>query len=200
MKLNPIRARENAAPTTKASPVKSKVIPSQTGQDVNTHRLPGNEALGSDGATRSCAGGSDFSEISSTTLTGIKALLKFMPAPPVLPAGCEVAGLNGDMSKKGSEYTVRLRVPDGWKIPPHFHPAEEHVTVIQGAFWMGMGDKFDEAALKEMPVGGFHAIPKRVHHYGMAKGQTIIQLHGVGPWGITYVNSSDDPSKKAAEK
>ncbi len=63
-----------------------------------------------------------------------------------------------------------------------------------------MGDKFDEAALKEMPVGGFHAIPKRVHHYGMAKGQTIIQLHGVGPWGITYVNPSDDPSKKAAEK
>src|SRR5437870_11302370 len=49
-------------------------------------------------------------------------MLKFMPAPPVLPAGCEVAGLNGDMSKKGSEYTVRLRVPDGWKIPPHFHP------------------------------------------------------------------------------
>ncbi len=120
-------------------------------------------------------------------------MLKFAPAPPVLPAGCEVAGLNGDMSKKGSEFTVRLRVPDGWKIPPHFHPAEEHVTVIQGAFW-------NEAALKEMPVGGFHAIPKRVHHYGMAKGQTIIQLHGVGPWGITYVNPSDDPSKKAAEK
>src|SRR3989442_7506955 len=65
---------------------------------------------------------------------------------------------------------------------------------------MGMGDKFDEAALKELPVGGFHAIPKRVHHYGMAKGQTIIQLHGVGPWGITYVNPSDDPSEKAAEK
>src|SRR5260370_22023846 len=61
-------------------------------------------------------------------------------------------------------------------------------------------DKFDEAALKEMPVGGFHAIPKRVHHYGMAKGQTIIQLHGVGPWGITYLNPADDPSKKAAEK
>ena len=48
------------------------------------------------------------------------------------------------MSKKGSEFTVRLRVPDGWKVPPHFHPAEEHVTVLQGAFWMGMGDNFDE--------------------------------------------------------
>ena len=125
-------------------------------------------------------------------------MLKWAPAPPVLPAGTEVAGLDGDMSKKGSEYTVRLRVPDGWKIPPHFHPASEHVTVIQGAFWMGMGDKFDEVALKEMPTGGFHMIPKGVHHYGMAKGQTIIQLHGVGPWGITYVDPKDDPSKKAA--
>ena len=127
-------------------------------------------------------------------------MLKFAPAPPSLPAGADAAGLSGDMSRKGSEFTVRLRVPDGWKIPPHFHPAEEHVTVLQGAFWMGMGDKFDEAALKEMPVGAFHAIPKGVHHYGMAKGQTIIQLHGVGPWGITYVNPSDDPSKKAAAK
>jgi len=85
-------------------------------------------------------------------------------------------------------------------IPPHFHPAEEDVTVLQGAFWMGMGDKFDEGALKEMPAGAFHAIPKGVHHYGMAKGRTVIQLHGFGPWGITYVNPSDDPRKKAAEK
>jgi hypothetical protein len=72
--------------------------------------------------------------------------------------------------------------------------------VIQGAFWMGMGDKFDEASLKEMAVGAFHKIPKGVHHYGMAKGQTTIQLHGVGAWGITYVNPADDPRKKAAAK
>ncbi len=127
-------------------------------------------------------------------------MLKWAPAPPVLPRGAEVAGLDGDMKKQGSEFTVRLRLPDGWKIPAHFHPKDEHVTVIQGAFWMGMGDKFDEAALKEMPVGAYHMIPKRVRHYGMAKGQTIIQLHGVGPWGITYVNPADDPSKKAAQK
>src|SRR2546430_16473070 len=75
-------------------------------------------------------------------------MLKFTPAPPVLPAGCEVAGLNGDMSKRGAEYTVRLRVPDGWRIPPHFPPAEEHVTVIQAAFWIALGAKRDERALK----------------------------------------------------
>src|SRR6266436_4726427 len=68
-------------------------------------------------------------------------MLKFTPAPPVLPAGCEVAGLSGDMSNKGSEYADRLRVTDGCKMPPHFHPAEEHVTVIQVAFGMGIGDK-----------------------------------------------------------
>lgn len=127
-------------------------------------------------------------------------MVKFAPGPPVLPAGFELAGLDGNMMKKGSEYTVRLRFPDGYKIPAHFHPGNEHVTVIQGAFWMGMGDKFDEASLKEMPAGAFHAIPKGVHHFGMAKGQTVIQLHGVGAWGITYVNAADDPRKKSAAK
>lgn len=127
-------------------------------------------------------------------------MIKFAPGPPVLPAGFELAGLDGNMMKKGSEYTVRLRFPDGYKIPAHFHPGDEHVTVISGTFWMGMGDKFDEASLKEMPAGSFHKIPKGARHYAMSKGQTVIQLHGVGPWGITYVNPADDPRKKSAEK
>ena len=127
-------------------------------------------------------------------------MIKFAPGPPVLPAGFELAGLDGDMMKKGSQYTVRLRFPDGYKIPAHFHPGDEHVTVLEGSFWMGMGDLFDEASLKEMPTGSFHTIPKGVRHYAMAKGQTVIQLHGVGAWGITYVNPVDDPRKKAAEK
>ncbi len=127
-------------------------------------------------------------------------MIKFAPGPPVLPAGFELAGLAGDMMKKGSEYTVRLRFPDGYKIPAHYHPGDEHVTVIEGTFRMGMGDKFDEASLKDMPAGSFHDIPKGVRHYAMAKGQTVIQLHGVGAWGITYVNPADDPRKKAAQQ
>jgi mannose-6-phosphate isomerase-like protein (cupin superfamily) len=126
--------------------------------------------------------------------------IKWAPAPPSLPAGAEVALLDGDMKREGSLATWRARVPDGWKVPPHFHPADEHVTVLQGALWMGMGDKFDESALHEVPTGGFHAVPKGVHHYAMAKGQTIYQVHAIAPWGITYVNPADDPSKKAAEK
>jgi len=126
--------------------------------------------------------------------------IKFAPGPPVLPPGFELASLGGDMMKKGSQYTVRLRFPDGYKIPAHFHPGDEHVTVIQGTFLMGLGDKFDEASLEEMPAGSFHEIPKGVHHYAMSKGETVIQLHGVGAWGITYVNPADDPRKRAAAK
>jgi hypothetical protein len=69
---------------------------------------------------------------------------------------------------------------------------------LSDSLGVGMGDTLDESAAMEMKPGGFHAIPKGVHHYAFTKAQTIIQLHGVGPWGITYVNSADDPRKKAA--
>jgi quercetin dioxygenase-like cupin family protein len=123
--------------------------------------------------------------------------LKWSPVGS-LPYGAEVAALDGDMTKK-SEFTVRLRLPPNYKVPPHFHPADEHVTVIDGSFYMGMGDGFDEAAAKEMKTGGFHSISKGTHHYAFTKGAAIIQLHGNGPWGITYVNASDDPRKTATK-
>lgn len=115
-----------------------------------------------------------------------------------MPKGAEVALLDGDMKKKGSEYTLRIRMPDGYRIPPHFHPGDEHVTVLEGTFRMGVGDKLDENALSDMPVGSFHMVPKGVHHYGLAKGRTVVQVHGVAPFGITYVNPADDPAKTAS--
>jgi len=123
--------------------------------------------------------------------------MTWAPAPNSLPSGAEVVGLDGDMSKKG-EFTVRVRMPANYKIAPHFHPADEHVTVLSGSLYMGMGDTLDESAAMEVKTGGFHAIPKGVHHYAFTKSATTIQLHGVGPWGITYVNPADDPRKKAA--
>ena len=126
--------------------------------------------------------------------------LKWGPAPNSLPSGAEVAMIDGDMTKKGSLFTIRIRMPDGYKVPPHFHPADEHVTVLSGALYMGLGDKLDESTAMEMRTGAFHAIPKGVHHWAYSKGQTIVQVHGVAPWGITYVNSADDPRKKAASK
>jgi quercetin dioxygenase-like cupin family protein len=126
--------------------------------------------------------------------------LKWAPGPPSLPSGAEAAMLDGDLSKKGSEFTIRLRMPEGYKVPPHFHPKDEHVTVLSGSLYMGIGDKLDESAAQEIKAGGFHAIPQGVHHYAFTKGPVTIQVHGIGAWGITYVNPADDPRKKGAAK
>ena len=84
-------------------------------------------------------------------------------------------------------------MPDGYKIPPHFHPADEHVIVLQGTFNMGMGDKLDQSASKPLGAGSFAIMPKGQHHYAWTKGETIVQVYAVGPWGLTYVNPADDP-------
>ncbi len=120
--------------------------------------------------------------------------IAWAPAPPILPRGAELAVVEGDPSKAGA-FTMRLRMPDGYRIPAHFHPVVEHVTVIQGTFRVGMGDKFDPASLGELPIGTFAALAPGVRHFAQAKGETVIQLHGVGPWTLTYVNPADDPRK-----
>ena len=115
--------------------------------------------------------------------------------PPILPRGAELAVVEGDPSKAGP-FTMRLRMKDGYRIPPHFHPVTEHVTVISGTFRVGMGDNFDAAALGDLPTGTFAALAPGVRHFAQAKGETVIQLHGVGPWSLTYVNAADDPRKQ----
>lgn len=118
--------------------------------------------------------------------------IAWAPAPPILPRGAELAVVEGDPSKAAA-FTMRLRMPDGYRIPPHFHPFVEHVTVIQGTFRVGMGERFDQSTLGELPIGTFAALAPGVRHFAQAKGETVIQLHGVGPWSLTYVNSADDP-------
>lgn len=103
--------------------------------------------------------------------------------------------MEGDPSKAGA-FTMRLRMPDGYRIPPHFHPVVEHVTVLQGTFRVGMGDTFDPATLGDLPTGTFAALAPGVRHFAEAKGETVLQLHGVGPWSLTYVNPADDPRKQ----
>jgi mannose-6-phosphate isomerase-like protein (cupin superfamily) len=120
------------------------------------------------------------------------------PGPAALPAGTQAAVLEGDPAKAGP-FTLRLKMPEGYKIAPHYHPADEHVTVLQGTFVMGMGEKFDQAAGRELAVGSFAMMPKGNRHFAWTKGETIVQLHGIGPWGVTYVNPSDDPRKKPSE-
>jgi len=118
--------------------------------------------------------------------------LKWGDAPPGLPPGAKLAVLAGDPNKKGL-FTVRLQTPAGYKVPPHTHPTSEHITVISGTFNIGTGDKFDEAAGKEMGAGGYMVMPPGMKHYAWTPAETIIQVQGMGPFVIKYVNPADDP-------
>src|SRR5262249_25946806 len=122
--------------------------------------------------------------------------VKWGPAPPSLPAGAQLAVLQGDPSKAGRPYTIRAKLPDGYKVPPHWHPVDENVTVLSGPFMLGGGENFDADAAKELPAGAFSSMPKGMRHFAWAKGETIIQVHGTGPFEIHYVNPDDDPRKK----
>jgi quercetin dioxygenase-like cupin family protein len=123
--------------------------------------------------------------------------VKWGPAPPSLPPGFEMAVLRGDPAKAGQQFAIRARFPDGYRIPPHWHPTDENVVVIQGTFLIGLGDKFDESAIREMPAGSFLLMPQRVRHFATTRGETIIQVYGVGPFAVNYVNVADDPRHKS---
>jgi quercetin dioxygenase-like cupin family protein len=130
-----------------------------------------------------------------TTIAAQAPALKWGPAPAVFPAGAKMAVLQGDPGKT-ELFTVRLDMPDGYRIAPHWHPTDEHITVISGTFLVGMGDKVDAKQMMTLPTGGFATAPARMHHYAQAKGHTVVQVHAMGPFQLTYVNPSDDPTKK----
>jgi hypothetical protein len=116
------------------------------------------------------------------------------PAPAVFPAGAEMALLQGDPSVAGEIFTVRLRFPNGYVLPAHWHPTDEHVTVIEGTLLLGMGDHFDrDAFLPPLRAGGFVTAPARMNHFVMARGRTVVQVHAMGPFALTYANPADDP-------
>jgi len=93
------------------------------------------------------------------------------------------------------DYTVRLKMPHGYKIAPHWHPKRENVTVLSGTLRVGMGDKWDDANMAAFPAGSFAFVDPSMHHYAAAEGETVIQIHGPAPLKVNYVNASDDPSK-----
>lgn len=117
---------------------------------------------------------------------------KWGEPPPALPKGASLLVLSGDPGKPGA-FTVRLKMPAGYKIAPHYHPTDEHVTVLSGTFAMGMGEKFDAQALTDLPAGGFGLMPAQMRHFATAKTAAEIQVHGTGPFTLTYVNPADDP-------
>ena len=125
--------------------------------------------------------------------------IKWGAPPPVFEKGASFAVMSGDPSQAGL-FVVRLRMPAGYKIAPHWHPTDEHVTVLSGTFSLGMGEKFDTATMKELPAGGYALLPAEMRHYALAKTEVTVQVHGIGPFVLTYVNPSDDPGKRASGK
>ncbi|HKI37684.1 MAG TPA: cupin domain-containing protein [Gemmataceae bacterium] len=118
--------------------------------------------------------------------------IKWEEGPPSLPKGAMIAVLEGDPTKEGP-FVFRVKLPDRYRVPPHTHPKTERVTVISGTFHIGMGDKFDEKAAKTMPAGTYGHWAAGMKHFVWAKGETVLQFHGTGPWSIQYVNPEDDP-------
>jgi quercetin dioxygenase-like cupin family protein len=120
---------------------------------------------------------------------------KWGPAPPMLPAGAEIAVISGDPSKPGP-FVLRLKFPANYSIPAHSHPTDENVTVLSGALFVGMGDKLSRATGDAVNPGGFVLLPQGMNHYAYTKATSTILLFGQGPFDFKYVDPKDDPRHK----
>jgi ketosteroid isomerase-like protein/quercetin dioxygenase-like cupin family protein len=116
-------------------------------------------------------------------------------APPSLPPGGKIAVVSGDPSKAGP-FVVRVQVPSGYKIMPHWHPGDENLTILSGTVALGMGDTWDESKMQALGPGGYAGLPAQMRHSFLAKTAATFQVHGMGPLVVNYVNPKDDPSKK----
>ena len=122
-------------------------------------------------------------------------LMGWGAASAALPAGAQAIILEGDPTK-AELFTLRLKFPNNYVLPPHSHSAWEHITVISGVLHLGMGDQFSMANATELRAGSFAAMPSGMRHFVHAAGETVVQLHGMGPWTVTYVNRADDPRNR----
>ena len=127
------------------------------------------------------------------------ATAKWSPAPPMLPPGAQIAVLSGDPTK-AVPYTIRLKFPANYDIPAHSHPGDEHVAVVSGELFMGMGARLDRKAGMALGVGGFALMPANANHFAYTRSETTIVLYGQGPVEFKYVNPSDDPRTKTSAR
>jgi anti-sigma factor ChrR (cupin superfamily) len=105
--------------------------------------------------------------------------------------GCELAPVSGDFNADGGPFVLRIRCADGTKVPAHWHPTDENLTVLKGAFLVAAGETYDESKLQTMNVGNFMTMPKEMRHFALCKGETIVQIHGTGPFKVNWVNPSE---------
>lgn len=105
--------------------------------------------------------------------------------------GCEHADVSGDPTAEGRPFVLRIRCPDGAKVPPHWHPTDENITVLKGNFMIGTGEVFDRSKLTPMEAGNFILMPKTMRHFALCKGDTVLQVHGIGPFRIIWLNPAE---------
>jgi hypothetical protein len=120
--------------------------------------------------------------------------IKWGPAPAAIPKGAQVAVLQGNPFQSGP-FVMRLKVPAGYKIPPHWHSQDESLTVISGSLYFGKGDKAETSNAPTITAGAFHYLTGKDHHYLVAKTPSVIQINGNGPFDVTYINAEEDPTK-----
>lgn len=111
-----------------------------------------------------------------------------------MPPPAQIAVIEGDLAE-AEPFTVRLRLPDGYRIEPHTHPAFERVTVLSGTLHFGAGERFDPTRMRALGPGGVAIMPPGAPMFARAEGDTVIQLHGTGPWGIEYLDPAHDPRR-----
>ena len=131
----------------------------------------------------------------------VMALPSAMKWQPFLPGGpgVSITVLSGDPEKAGP-FVLRIKSPAGAKVPPHWHPTDEHVTVVSGTFAVGMGDTFDAKSLKTVPAGSYLLLPREMRHFALSKTATVVQVHGMGPFQVNFVNPADDPRHKTVPR
>ncbi len=122
--------------------------------------------------------------------------IPYGPPPAFVAPGAQLAVLEGNPGASTGDYTVRLKMPSGYRIAPHWHPLRENVTVLSGTLKVGMGDTFDESKMGAFPAGSFAFLDPNMHHYVMASGEVVVQVHGAAPLQFNYINPDDDPSHK----
>jgi quercetin dioxygenase-like cupin family protein len=128
------------------------------------------------------------------------ASIQGTPPADFPPLKSQVAVVSGDPSKAGSPFVIRIKTPDGERVPPHWHPQDENITVLQGTFFLGTGEKFDQASGHELKVGSFARMPKNTWHFAWTKGETIVQVHGVGPFVVNFVKIPEAAKKTPSQQ
>jgi hypothetical protein len=160
-----------------------------------THRLTVQLAAFAIGLT--FAAGSVAAQTSHIVVPANK--VQWGPAPPVLPAGAQFAVLEGNPAEKGP-IVMRLQLPANYNLPAHWHSTAERLTVLSGAFHVGMGDKLDRQASQTLEPGGFVSLPAKMNHFTWTSAPTVVQINLEGPFDIHYVNPSDNPQKELTKR